>query len=182
MTTPHTAFLGPYDVAIVGAGHNGLVAAAYLARAGLSVLVLERLQRVGGAAVTTQPFAGPARPRLALQRVGVADAAAADGRAPAASLPSHGRAESYTPLVRDGRHRGLLVENPEGKRTRTSFLELTDSSREYDIWCSFYSEVGAMARAVEPTLLRAAAVGEGPRRARGRRRPGATSSPRRWAR
>ena len=60
---------------------------------------------------------------------------------------------SYTPCVRDGRHRGLLVENPEGKRTRTSFLELTDSSREYDAWCSFYSEVAAMARAVEPTLL-----------------------------
>jgi phytoene dehydrogenase-like protein len=60
---------------------------------------------------------------------------------------------SYTPCVRDGRHRGLLVENPEGKATRTSFLELTDSSHEYDAWCSFYSEVAEMARAVEPTLL-----------------------------
>jgi phytoene dehydrogenase-like protein len=47
-----------YDVVIVGAGHNGLVAAAYLAKAGLSVLVCERRPVVGGAAVSEHPF-GP---------------------------------------------------------------------------------------------------------------------------
>lgn len=47
-----------YDVAIVGAGHNGLVCAAYLARAGLSVVVLERSDRIGGACVTEEPFEG----------------------------------------------------------------------------------------------------------------------------
>ena len=41
-----------YDVVIVGSGHNGLVCAAYLARAGLSVKVVERRGVVGGAAVT----------------------------------------------------------------------------------------------------------------------------------
>ncbi|MBW2275590.1 MAG: NAD(P)/FAD-dependent oxidoreductase [Deltaproteobacteria bacterium] len=47
-----------YDVIIVGAGHNGLVTAGYLAKAGRRVLVLERRDRVGGAAVTEELFPG----------------------------------------------------------------------------------------------------------------------------
>ena len=47
-----------YDVVAVGGGHNGLVAAPYLAGAGRSVLVLERLPHVGGAAVSCQVFEG----------------------------------------------------------------------------------------------------------------------------
>ncbi len=45
---------GHYDVVIIGAGHNGLTAAAYLARAGRAVLVLERREVIGGAAVTEE--------------------------------------------------------------------------------------------------------------------------------
>jgi phytoene dehydrogenase-like protein len=45
-----------WDAVIVGAGHNGLTAAAYLARAGRSVLVLERRGQVGGAATLERPF------------------------------------------------------------------------------------------------------------------------------
>jgi phytoene dehydrogenase-like protein len=47
-----------YDVIVIGAGHNGLVHAAYLARAGRRVLVLERRHVVGGAAVTEEIFPG----------------------------------------------------------------------------------------------------------------------------
>ena len=43
-----------HDVLVIGAGHNGLVCAAYLARAGLSVKVVERRPVVGGAAVTEE--------------------------------------------------------------------------------------------------------------------------------
>jgi phytoene dehydrogenase-like protein len=47
-----------FDAVVVGAGHNGLVAATLLGRAGRSVLVLERRDRVGGAAVSEAPFRG----------------------------------------------------------------------------------------------------------------------------
>ncbi len=47
-----TAHRRRYDAVVVGGGHNGLTAAAYLGRAGLSVLVVERREIVGGCCVT----------------------------------------------------------------------------------------------------------------------------------
>src|SRR5437899_3686300 len=49
---------GSYDIVIIGAGHNGLVTAAYLARAGRRVLVLERREVLGGACVTEEVWPG----------------------------------------------------------------------------------------------------------------------------
>src|SRR5205823_7777572 len=50
--------MATYDAIIVGAGHNGLTSAAYLAKAGKKVLVLERRHLVGGAAVTEEIYPG----------------------------------------------------------------------------------------------------------------------------
>jgi phytoene dehydrogenase-like protein len=141
-----------YDAVVVGAGHNGLTAAAYLARAGLQVLVLERLDHVGGAAVSATPFAGHTA-RLSRYSYLVSllpDRILADLDLDI-RLVSRSTA-SYTPVVRDGVARGLLVERPEGVPTAASFRTLTGSDDEYAAWRAFYAEVGSLAAAVAPTL------------------------------
>ncbi len=57
-----------YDVIVIGGGHNGLVTAGLLAKRGLKVIVLERREKVGGAAVTEQPW-GPDYKMTALSYV-----------------------------------------------------------------------------------------------------------------
>jgi phytoene dehydrogenase-like protein len=142
-----------YDAVIVGGGHNGLTAAAYLARAGLSTLLLERLDHVGGAAVSQQPFAGvDARLSRYSYLVGLLPDQIARELGLDLELRSRGTA-SYTPVQREGRDTGLLVEHDEGPATRASFRELTGGDREYDAWREFYDAVGGLAAEVAPTLL-----------------------------
>jgi len=142
-----------YDVVIVGAGHNGLVAATYLARAGLSVLLLERLDHVGGAAVSAQAFPGrPTRLSRYSYLVSLMPERLIADLELDLRLVSRSTA-SYTPYQRDGRDGGLLVERPEGPATAASFRALTGSEAEYDAWRAFYGEVASLAEVVSPTLM-----------------------------
>jgi len=140
-------------VVIVGAGHNGLVAATLLARAGLEVLVLERLDRVGGAAISAPAFDGyDARLSRFSYLVSLFPQALIDNLGLRLELRSRDTA-SFTPWRRDGRAGGLLVETEAGDATRASFAELTGGDDELAAWDRFYAEVGTVADAIAPTLL-----------------------------
>ena len=144
---------GRYDVVVVGGGHNGLVAAGYLARAGRSVLLLEALGHVGGAAVSEAVFRG-VDVRLSKYSYLVSllpDQIVAD-LGLTVRLADRAYA-SYTPFTRDGRDLGLLVERPDGPDTRASFAEVTGSHAEFDRWHEFYGRVAVLAEELAPTLL-----------------------------
>ncbi|MFD9637111.1 phytoene desaturase family protein, partial [Streptomyces violascens] len=140
-----------YDAVIVGGGHNGLVAAAYLARAGKSVLVLERLGRTGGAAVSTRPFAGvDARLSRYSYLVSLLPQKIVDDLGLDFAVRKR-TISSYTPTVRDGRPGGLLVGGGHD-RTAASFFQLTGSDAEFTAWQAFYETTRQVAERVFPTL------------------------------
>src|SRR5207245_5582820 len=109
-----------YDVVILGAGHNGLVAASYLGRAGLSVLLLEKNNYVGGATTSQKVFpdydAQLSRysylvslfPEKIIRDLGL-------------NLELRRRATgSFTPYLHHGQHGGLLLSNVHEHDSRQS--------------------------------------------------------------
>lgn len=136
------------DVLIVGGGHNALVAAAYLGRAGRRVTVLEARDELGGAVASARPF--PGRDALVSRfsyLVSLLPAAIVDDLGLRLELRSR-RVASYTPVGA----RGLLVERPEGRATRDSFAELTGDPEAYAAWSRFHARLADLARVVAPTL------------------------------
>jgi phytoene dehydrogenase-like protein len=137
-----------YDAVVVGGGHNGLTAAAYLARAGRSVLVLEQLDHVGGAAVSARPFAG-VDARLSRYSYLVSLLPAKVVRDLGLELELRRRGiSSYTP-VGDG---GVLVDNADAARTRASIARLTGDPAQHDAWEAFYAATARLAGRLFGTL------------------------------
>ncbi|GAC1395059.1 MAG: NAD(P)/FAD-dependent oxidoreductase [Chloroflexota bacterium] len=114
-----------YDAVIVGGGHNGLVAATYLARAGQSVLLLERNADMGGATTSQYVFAGmDARLSRYSYLVSLLPPTIVDELGLA--FTTRGRAiASCTPYERAGRPDALLISTGDENRSRASFATLT---------------------------------------------------------
>jgi phytoene dehydrogenase-like protein len=142
-----------YDVVILGAGHNGLAAAAYLARAGLSVLLLEKNDYLGGATTSQRLFldydAQLSRysylvsllPEKIIRDLGL-------------NLELRTRAiASYTPYLRNGVPGACLLNNLSLDAGRASLRELTGSDVELDRMSDFYQLSQAFAGQVWDTML-----------------------------
>jgi len=142
-----------YDVVILGAGHNGLVAATYLGRAGLSVLLLEKNDYIGGATTSQKVFpdydAWLSRysylvslfPEKIIRDLGL-------------NFELRRRATaSFTPYLKNGRHDGLLLSNVDEEKSRRSIADLTGSDREHEQMRKFYGLSRVFAEHVWDSML-----------------------------
>ena len=141
------------DVIIVGAGHNGLTAAAYLGMAGRKVTVLEAAEEAGGASTSVRAFPSyDARlSRYSYLVSLLPDKIVHDLGLDFTCLSR--RVSSYTPYRKNGKSDGLLVNRQWDETTAESFRRLTGDDREAEAWGRFYTEVESFAQRLAPTLL-----------------------------
>ena len=136
-----------YDAIIVGAGHNGLVTACYLARAGRRVLVLERRHVVGGACVTEETFPG-----FKVSTAAYVNSLFHKSIVQDLKLTDHGfhvlprDPSSFTPLP-DGRS---LLMGPDADLTRKEIAKF--SLRDAERYPQYEAMLERVADVVEPTL------------------------------
>src|SRR5271166_5310830 len=141
------AMAASYDAIIIGAGHNGLVTACYLARAGQKVLVLERRHLVGGACVTEEVFPGYKVSTAAYVNSLFRKEIVRDLR-----LADHGfevlerNPSSFTPFP-DGQY---LLLGPDAGLNRREIARF--SPRDADSYPRYEAMLERVADVVEPTL------------------------------
>jgi phytoene dehydrogenase-like protein len=142
-----------YDAVIVGGGHNGLVAAAYLVRAGKRVLVLERNDWIGGATTSVRAFPGfDARLSRFAYLVSLLSPVIIDELGLAFSARRRTIA-SYTDYERRGRRHGLVLSNVDDAVSRASLAELTGGESGWSEYQAFQQRAQAFAHLVWPGML-----------------------------
>src|SRR6266704_5188711 len=141
------------DVVMLGAGHNGLVAASYLGRAGLSVLLLEKNDYIGGA-TTSQKVFPDYDARLSRYSYLVSLFPEKIIRDLGLNLELRQRATaSFTPYLNHGQHDGLLLSNVDEEISRQSMFELTGNKTEFEQMKAFYNLSRVFAEKVWDTML-----------------------------
>src|SRR5437868_4568299 len=142
-----------YDVVILGAGHNGLVAASYLGRAGLSVLLLEKNDYIGGA-TTSQKVFPDYEARLSRYSYLVSLFPEKIIRDLGLDLQLRRRAtSSFTPYIKSGQQDGLLISNVDEGVSRRSIADLTGSERELEQMQKFYNLARVFAEETWDSML-----------------------------
>jgi phytoene dehydrogenase-like protein len=142
-----------YDVAVIGGGHNGLVAATYLAKAGKSVVILEANAEVGGATTSVRAF--PEYDAM-LSRYSYLISLLPDQIVSDLELDFEcisRTVSSYTPYSRNGKDSGLYVARQWDKETEDSFNDLDPSGAEWAAWQDFYNEIAEFAVKIAPSML-----------------------------
>src|SRR6201997_4312758 len=142
-----------YDAVVLGAGHNGLVAASYLGRAGLSVLLLEKNDYIGGA-TTSQRLFPDYDARLSRYAYLVSLFPQKIIRDLGLNLELRRRAiASCTPYVNHGQHGALVLSNLDEGVRRKSIVDLTGSDAEFEAMKKFYHLPRVFAEQVWDSML-----------------------------
>lgn len=141
--------MNSYDVIIAGAGHNGLVAANYLAKAGKKVLILEAQEQIGGATQSVKAFEDyEARlSRYAYLIALLPDKIISDLNLSFKNISRN--VSSFTPHQEGG----LLISRKWDQRTEESFRRLSGGDKEAAAWQEFYGEIEKFAKRIAPSLL-----------------------------
>jgi len=139
---------GQYDAIIVGGGHNGLATAAYLGRAGLKSLVLERREVLGGAAVSEHPWPGYTVSTLSYVLSLMPPEVIRELELHRHGLTLYPLAADYYVPFPDGSHLLLTKDPAQAKAEIGKF-----SKKDADVWPEFSAYLAKIAQLVRPLLL-----------------------------